>query len=85
MTGHRSHLLCKGTCSKVQLGVVGEEVMSGTLGLEIIMDLYHVSRFLSSGSHHSWVNLKSSEWESTTNIYFFAFPFYSNSKIKTLR
>ncbi len=26
-----------------------------------IMDLFHISGFLSSGSRHSWVNLKSSE------------------------
>ncbi len=28
------------------------------------MDPFHISRFLSSGSRHSWVNLKSSDWES---------------------
>ncbi len=35
--------------------------------------LFHISRFLGSGSRHSWVNLKSSEWESTTNIFFLHF------------
>ncbi len=45
------------------------------------MDLFHISRFLSSGSHHSWVSLKSSEWESTANI-FFAFPFAQIAKEK---
>ncbi len=48
------------------------------------MDIFHISGFLSSGSRYSWVNLKSNEWESTTNI-IFVFPFCSNSKIKTLR
>ncbi len=38
------------------------------------MDLSHTSVFLRSGNRHSWVNLKSSEWERTTNI-FLAFPF----------
>ncbi len=41
------------------------------------MDLFHISAFLSSGSCHSWVNLKSSEWESTTDI-FFCIPIYLN-------
>ncbi len=48
------------------------------------MDLFHISRFLSSGSRHSWVRLKSSEWESTANI-LFCIPICSNSKRKTPR
>ncbi len=42
----------------------------------------YISRFLSSGSRNSWVNLKSSEWESTTKI-FFCIHICSNSKRKT--
>ncbi len=38
-----------------------------------------MSVFLSSGSRLSQVNLKSSEWESTTNI-FLAFPFAQIAK-----
>ncbi len=48
----------------------------------LYMDLFHIYGFLSSRSRHSWVNLKSSEWESTTNI-FFAFPFAQIEKKNT--
>ncbi len=44
-----------------------------------LCDPINISGFLSSGSHHSWVNLKSSECESTTDI-FLAFPFAQIAK-----
>ncbi len=34
---------------------------------ERAMDLFQILGFLSSVSRYMWVNLKSSEWESTTN------------------
>ncbi len=44
----------------------------------LLIDLFHISGFLSSGSHHSWVKFESSEWESTKNN--FAFPFAQVAK-----
>ncbi len=58
--------------------------ISFTTSLSGQYDIFHISGFLSSRSRYSWVNLKSNEWESTTNI-FYVFPFCSNRKIKTLR
>lgn len=43
----------------------------------------HISRILNRGSRHSWVNLKSSEWESATNNCF-TIPFAEIIKEKVL-
>ncbi len=62
-------------------GIMSAEYFHPNALINCQMDLVHISGFLSSGSRHSWVNFKSSEWESTTNR-FFEFPFAQRTKEK---
>lgn len=45
------------------------------------MDPFHITGVLKSGSHHSWANFYSGEWETPENISFiFAFALTATKK-----
>lgn len=40
------------------------------ISIVYVWSLFHITRFLSSGSRHRWVNLECNEWESATNNFY---------------
>lgn len=68
--------------TKTDTGISARDRFKEIYAGENVCGTFYISVFLSSGSHYSWVNLESSEWERMTNTLFSAFRFGHKNKTK---